>query len=176
MYFNTPLWYNVLVRTVRAKDEGTTKMGYTHYWNVVKPLGTESFKNFVDDVKQVKPLTGIRCTVVANPYEVVVNGSCESLVIQADDSGFDFCKTNQGEYDVVVTTTLLLAKKHFGDSITVSSDGGEFGFAQGKTVYQKITGEAFIGNITAPEGVLSDEDLKALAFRTIITDAAKVVG
>ena len=162
MYFVTPLWYNVLVRIVRAKNEGTTKMGYTHYWNVVKPLDAESFKNFVEDVKKVKPLTGIRCTVIANQYEVVVNGSCESLVIQVEDSGFDFCKTNQGEYDVVVTTTLLLAKKHFGDSITVSSDGGEFGFAQGKTVYQTITGEAFPGDVTAPAGVLNEKDLELL--------------
>jgi len=98
-------------------------MGYTHYWNIKQPLEPEKFKAFAEDVKKIKSATSVKCGIVANQYEVVVNGPCESLVIQLNDSGFDFCKTNRYDYDVVVTATLLLAKRHFADAILLSSDG-----------------------------------------------------
>jgi hypothetical protein len=36
---------------------------------------------------------------------------------------FDFCKTAEKPYDLLVTACLLLAQKHFGNKIIVSSDG-----------------------------------------------------
>lgn len=134
-------------------------MGYTHYWNVKKPLDPEKFRRFAEDVKKIKLNTSVKCGVVANQYEVVVNGPCESLVIQLNDSGFDFCKTNRYDYDVVVTTALLLAKRHFADAILLSSDGGETGFAMAKPLYEIITGEEFTGLATETGGVLSEEEL-----------------
>ena len=138
-------------------------MGYTHYWNIKQPLEPEKFKAFAEDVKKIKSATSVKCGIVANQYEVVVNGPCESLVIQLNDSGFDFCKTNRYDYDVVVTATLLLAKRHFADAILLSSDGGETGFAMAKPLYEKITGEEFTGRATETGGVLSEEELYHMA-------------
>lgn len=155
-------------------------MGYTHYWNIKKPLDPESFSNFVVDIKKLKlevsktRVAGInatngwlepkriKCGILANQHEVVITGPCESLVIQPKDSGFDFCKTNEYDYDVVVTTALLLAKRHFADAILLSSDGGEAGFEHAKRVYRTITGEEFTQKAQTEGGCLSDEDLLEL--------------
>jgi len=142
-------------------------MGYTHYWNVKKPLDPQSFSKFVTDIKKLKVEVSrtksagvnIKCGILANQHEVVITGPCESLVIQPKDSGFDFCKTNQYDYDVVVTTALLLAKRHFADAILLSSDGGEAGFEQAKVVYRAITGEEFTQKAHEEGGCLSEEDL-----------------
>ncbi len=134
-------------------------MGYTHYWNIQKPLDSEKFAAFVEDVKKVKSATSVKCVVVANQHEVAVTGPCETLTIQPGDSGFDFCKTNRYDYDVVVTAVLLLAKRHFADAIQLSSDGGESAFAMARPVYLAITGEEAPERVTKTGGVLSDEDL-----------------
>lgn len=65
-------------------------------------------------------------------FNGVGDDSHETLGInRVDGSDFDFCKTAHKPYDLLVTATLSLFKHHFGDSVTVSGDGGPEGFQKG---------------------------------------------
>ena len=43
---------------------------------------------------------------------------------------FQFCKTAQKPYDIVVTQCLVVLKHFLGDDIQVNSDGGKEGFEE----------------------------------------------
>jgi hypothetical protein len=45
---------------------------------------------------------------------------------------FEFCKTNYQPYDVVVTAVLIALKRHFGDEVTVSTDGTDKDWEDGR--------------------------------------------
>lgn len=55
----------------------------------------------------------------------------ETLGIDRDDTGGQFCKTAKKPYDLLCTATLVLYKHHFGDNVSVGSDGGPEGFQEG---------------------------------------------
>jgi hypothetical protein len=61
---------------------------------------------------------------------------------QRDDDGliFKFCKTAQKPYDIAVCSALIIAKKHFGKSIMISSDGDNEEWQESKALCQKILG------------------------------------
>jgi hypothetical protein len=57
------------------------------------------------------------------------------------DKIFGFCKTAQKPYDIAVCSALIIAKKHFGSDIIISSDGeDEDGWLEAKTLTQDILG------------------------------------
>ena len=51
------------------------------------------------------------------------NDALVALGFAANGKYFNFCKTNYKPYDKYVVKALLLAEKHFGNSIDISSDG-----------------------------------------------------
>ena len=59
---------------------------------------------------------------------------------QRDDDGmiFKFCKTAQKPYDIAVCSALIIAKRYFGESIMISSDGDNEEWKESKALCQKI--------------------------------------
>ena len=53
---------------------------------------------------------------------------------------FEFCKTAYKPYDLAVIICLIIAKHHLADALTVSSDGTDEQWMDGKIICQKILG------------------------------------
>lgn len=53
---------------------------------------------------------------------------------------FDFCKTAQKPYDVVVTALLLGAREAYGDAVRISSDGSPSEWEDGVRLFREATG------------------------------------
>jgi hypothetical protein len=128
-------------------------MGYTHYWTIGK-LDPEQFVKFsadcekiIDDCKQngiaIAGGDGVGKPEITSK-EVWFNGSGEdsheTFHISIESKGFDFCKTARKPYDLAVAACLVAAKHHFGDQITISSDGGMDGFTEGIEVCKRLFG------------------------------------
>ena len=117
-------------------------MGYTHYWTInQKEISPESWFGFMQEFATIEPQFhhkldhkeyGLSSEYLTfngigeqghetfsmnrkNPMEKSYTGGIEY---------FNFCKTAEKEYDIAVCCALIIAKKHFGDIIKVSSDGG----------------------------------------------------
>jgi len=123
-------------------------MGYTHYWQRDKKLNAVSFLAAGEDIKKLIAASGVRVQFESNkPQEPKIsdglirfNGKDEdghetffvSRVLSAEDCKsqepskgkyFEFCKTAQKPYDLLVAAALIVLKRHLGDAIKVSSDG-----------------------------------------------------
>lgn len=118
-------------------------MGYTHYWRIKEPQAlARAMPRIAADLKRLlphlPPLAGPFGTGKPEIGEVIAfNGVApkddyESFILdpfepvpewRKDEGHFAFCKTARRPYDLAVTATLLLARHHAGDAITVFSDG-----------------------------------------------------
>ena len=114
-------------------------MGYTHYWRRPAILPLKEWRNWTEELKPLMEEEGkVLADVFIGEEQVYFNGSppCETFCIdrsfspfyeeeKPDEDGkwFACCKTRQLPYDAFVGKALVLAEKHFGDLITVSSDG-----------------------------------------------------
>ena len=124
-------------------------MGYTHYWNKDYELSLEDWANFTSELSsEIAGNDGVLCEEddkpnsppIVNEQEVRFNGKgseshetfhftrCERalgwpLGPSQPQGYFNFCKTAHKPYDKYVVKALLLAEKHFGNSIAISSDG-----------------------------------------------------
>jgi hypothetical protein len=121
-------------------------MGYTHYWYKEPILSQKKWFDFANDFVKVLPhfykeldnTTDQKFYI--NSDELFLNGvgknSHETFWFpraitdikdyQKDDNStkvFEFCKTARKPYDIAVCCALIIAKKHFGADIKVSSDG-----------------------------------------------------
>jgi len=115
-------------------------MGYTHYWHQENgDVPSDLWEKFVSDCKKILAL--IQKSGVALCYEydeprskvhcskdmVRFNGpnelGHETFILSPNEIDFQFCKTAQKPYDLAVCSCLILALHHFGDYISVSSDG-----------------------------------------------------
>ena len=137
-------------------------MGYTHYWYIVDKISQDSWDKFLGDFRTILPeFTNILDIQGDQKLEhdkdvIFLNGigelSHESFLLervaditgftQRDDDGmiFKFCKTAQKPYDIAVCSALIIAKKHFGESIMISSDGDNEEWQESKALCQKILG------------------------------------
>lgn len=138
-------------------------MGYTHYWTM-KRDARSTFQALADDAR-----------VLATAFEtdgkglsendgpefsgdvIRFNGKepndYESFILTPDVSSFEFCKTQFRPYDALVCATLIAAKHHLGDAISIKSDGDWSEWDDGRVLY----GRAFPDR--AVESVIdSDED------------------
>ena len=117
-------------------------MGYTHYWYRPAILPLKKWRNWT---KELQPLIKEEGKVLSDVFigedEVYFNGlpPCETFFIARNELNdgapiratvpkkngewFSFCKTRQLPYDLYVVKALALAEKHFGELITVESDG-----------------------------------------------------
>lgn len=71
------------------------------------------------------------------------SGSYETMWIDRvaeKDGQFNCCKTAFRPYDLAVTAVLVAAKHHFGNKITVRSDGNESHWMDGKILCNNILG------------------------------------
>ena len=122
-------------------------MGYTHYWYKKSKLSLGDWNNFQEDFEIL--LHGLKDNLAfsgdqsfefstnvlyfngigENGHETFMfeRQESEKKFVQKDDDGFifSFCKTARKPYDSAVCCALIIAKKYFGDSIKVSSDGDD---------------------------------------------------
>lgn len=135
-------------------------MGYTHYWDVSEE-SEKSFaflladtKSIIDAVKGnggIKIVDGMGAAGSHPSLDeglIVFNGEepedYETFYFAKDGRGFQFCKTGNRPYDAVVCAVLIRAKVHYGDGISVSSDG-DWGvqdeWFQGELICRELFGE-----------------------------------
>ena len=121
-------------------------MGYTHYWTInQKEISRESWFGFMQEFEKIETeFHGKIDHTTDQKYKIdtesiFFNGvgeeSHETFTMNRKNpmeksytgniEYFDFCKTARKEYDIAVCCALIIAKKHFGDIIKVSSDGCE---------------------------------------------------
>ena len=118
-------------------------MGYSHYWYRPAVLPLKEWRNWTKELRTLILIAsderiGILTDAYVGDSEVYFSGTqgCEAFYIarsflpsyeeeKPDEEGrwFACCKTRQLPYDRYVVEVLMLAEKHFGDFITVESDG-----------------------------------------------------
>lgn len=137
-------------------------MGFTHYWELPKtPIEVPKWNSFIKDFETILPNfvdvldTNGDQKLSYDGEEIFFNGigeeSHETFSIdrtprvrehQIDDSDkeFGFCKTARKSYDIAVCSALIIAKKHFGTDIDVSSDGDNEDWVEAKELCQNVLG------------------------------------
>lgn len=122
-------------------------MGYTHYWTINEAVTPEQFKELGSGVLKIVNTANeagieLNASFTAGSFDVngVGAGEHETFFFGLDTQGFNFCKTAQKPYDAVVTASLILAKKIFGDSIEVKSDGNWVDWSQGAVLFEQVFG------------------------------------
>lgn len=121
-------------------------MGYTHYWKVTEKLSQEKFNEFSEGVKQLVATAQEAGVDIGDEeysdsvivFNGVAGGAHESFFFTIDGDEFNFCKTAEKPYDIAVTASLILAKKVFGDAITVTSDGSWANWESGQLLYESV--------------------------------------
>jgi hypothetical protein len=121
-------------------------MGYTHYWAFQEQPTKEKFAEFLEGVKQIVATAeeaGIE--IGEQKYESdyvsfngVGTGAHETFYIELPSYDDGFCKTAQKPYDMVVTASLILAKKIFGADISIKSDGKWTDWESGQLLYESV--------------------------------------
>lgn len=142
-------------------------MGYTHYWRRRKSIPQPVFNAIVRDFRKVMAAIeekGVRVCGgdgSGKPHvgkdSVSLNGcgneSLETFSFpriykpmynpvanENNDRLFDFTKTGQQPYDIAVTSFLLIARRHIGDSLVVTTDGEDADWKEARTVVQETLG------------------------------------
>lgn len=122
-------------------------MGYTHYWRQKGDFSQPAWDKIVQDTKKVLLVSKVpiqedynkKGPPIFNNSTIWFNGvgedAHETFALQriqeeipdyqVDKSRgrFDFCKTAHKPYDLMVCATLLIAKHHAPETITLNSDG-----------------------------------------------------
>lgn len=81
---------------------------------------------------------------IANEEKIFFNGcgfedaDHETFVLTKKAQSYEFCKTARKPYDLAVQCTLLIAKHHAPDRITIASDGDPEEWMASTTVLMKI--------------------------------------
>jgi len=126
-------------------------MGYTHFWRCNNWADLDKHPNYqivLDSMRIIINLTTIPLEVREDihKYPIHFNGvdenSHETFVFPPYNS-FNFCKTRQKPYDIIVTACLTVAKHYFGDIIEVSSDGYPYEWIKGVKLASSILGIEF---------------------------------
>lgn len=133
-------------------------MGYTHYWNIGRPLTNEEFDGLARDIKAIVEASDVAIAGWDGTGEpeygedsgygprIALNGARpnghESFVIVSaramrnPRTGFDFCKTRGDYYDVVVTASLLALRDRVAGT-RLSSDGGPADWLAGQALAER---------------------------------------
>ena len=136
-------------------------MGYTHYWRAENVNNTKYQAALTDIEKIVKeasktiPLARWDGKEGTSPlfndgisFNGVEDNGCETFSIPKKSSelkGFDFCKTRNRPYDVVVTASLTRLAEV--ENIHVSSDGDEAEWEDGVTMASEILGRKLVNPV-----------------------------
>jgi len=119
-------------------------MGYTHYWEIKKQKRTavtdeQNYQKAIRDIHKMVlfakenacNLAGVTAHTKVGSYGGInFNGvkshGHETFYLTQhfkDNEDFNFCKTAQKPYDVVVVAALIILKYHLKDRVRVTSDG-----------------------------------------------------
>lgn len=111
-------------------------MGYTHYWTINTKGNRENYNKAIKAMNTIARankaiLSGYSAYTTTKQYGgIKLNGKTpydhEDFIFREHitlNESFNFCKTNQKQYDVVIVACLVAAKHYLKDDITVSSDG-----------------------------------------------------
>jgi len=143
-------------------------MGYTHYWRIyVEEISDSKWEKIVHDFKKlvenptgkllINELLNTDRFSMCDEKEISFNGidelAHETMCFEkkgqlAEDDyednakrmRFSFCKTARKPYDDFVVGLLVIAKKHLGDKIEVSSDGVEIDWLKGSQMVRRSLG------------------------------------
>ena len=109
-------------------------MGYTHYWSFDKEIKPDVWQKIAEDAKRLIERSPAKLaldydTPAEVPYvnidAIHFNGvgdeGHETFVLSVNPTAFEFCKTANKPYDLVVCAVLAVAHEHAG--ISVRSDG-----------------------------------------------------
>jgi hypothetical protein len=122
-------------------------MGYTHYWDIRRPLTPTEMTDIANDVRAIVDASGVPIAGWDGYGEpeygkdrIALNGANpdghETFAISAK-GGWDCCKTRQDAYDIVVTASLLALKDMLGIDIALSSDGDPADWIPGHTLAER---------------------------------------
>lgn len=137
----------------RAAQREGRLMGYTHYWSLSRDLTDDETAALIADVRVIVAASGVPVagwdgrgdpTYGEDSYGlfvVALNGGCETFRLSTH-KGWDFCKTRQLPYDVVVTASLIAAKDRLGSAIRLSSDGEAEDWHAGRMLASRALGKA----------------------------------
>ena len=144
-------------------------MGYSHYFsrNLTASNNAEAYNKFRNGVEQIIAQATREGIEIADGQGQTLGGwdasetrvSFNGLDDQAHETFsfdavcpeqksyntqspmyFDFCKTAEKPYDVVVTASLLLLKDCYGDAVDISSDGYWSEWLNGRELYKRVFG------------------------------------
>jgi hypothetical protein len=138
-------------------------MGYTHYWEFRIPKRTEinsveaNYQRAIKDCSKIVKtyyqanggLSGFTAHTPIGQYGgLKVNGKGEEghedftlreyFKQNLEGDAFNFCKTAQKPYDVVVVACLIVLKARLGKHFEVSSDGYSKDWEEGLNLAQRI--------------------------------------
>lgn len=136
-------------------------MGYTHYFPAKRDFTTDEFLQIGE---------AVRAIIKASPVPVVrefdrpdespeINGDFiafngpgadghETFWLPREKEGFQFCKTAEKPYDVVVTACLIAADKIAPGALDIGSDGGPDDWQAGLKLAEQAVGR--LGPLTIP--------------------------
>lgn len=137
-------------------------MGYTHYVRQPKGIEPTTFARLSKEVARVASIAwseDLSGDGIAYEYDepekdpvftaevIRFNGKGgeghETFMLTPDASDFNFCKTAQKPYDIVVVATLCLLAHH-SSGVTVSSDGNHADWADGLALARRVLPECQI--------------------------------
>lgn len=136
-------------------------MGYTHYWRLRRPENNAqllqrdtAYQSLQRDCWRLFEIAALKGVALAGPLgegdpettsdAVAFNGKAPAdyetfefprtppaFWYGSDGLAFGFCKTAQRPYDPAVVAVLLLAHRHYGGALEISSDGDAHELAPG---------------------------------------------
>lgn len=138
-------------------------MGYTHYWDLRRTIDPETWGFIKSDIGRMMQAAGVK---VAGPsgalrskvqftddliaFNGVGDDSHESFIFEREASGFEFCKTAQKPYDVLVTAALLIIRRYVGSHwISISSDGERIDWLPAVRLCRKVFDRPSIERLAA---------------------------
>lgn len=146
-------------------------MGYTHYFKQSKPVSDKQWEAFEKDAKILleyapKHLGIILVSndsngIILNSERINMNGDPdrnldhETFYMDKDYKEFNFCKTNQKPYDLIVCSLLLLAHEHMPNHHDICSDGNFEDWQESMEINACLFGRAF----KLPKSVESSEEV-----------------
>ena len=132
-------------------------MGYTHYWTHKRRFTTSEWSSILNDFNKIVELSDLPVDVEIDDKNKVfyLQGTCETFVIyqnrrpleswqKPSQHGWDFCKTRQDLYDVIVTACLIYLTSLYPKHITASSDGDAIDWKPGLDLALQVYPEARI--------------------------------
>jgi len=158
-------------------------MGYTHYWQRKRRIAKPVFQQIRTDVQRVIDAVVARGIEIGNnigdtgsaptvtdsliSYNGIGDESCETFYFPRNFTpeswqrprrrGFygEFTKTARRNYDLAVTASLIVAKRHLGEDIAVSSDGYDSEWQDARDLCEQLFSYGARYHLVNPDGTLN---------------------